>query len=121
MIEAGPNAEHLPEVEYSRLLLALRLNPSSQVFIPGLFGSGQALTTLNWAYDTTPQPMLNNRSLVVNAGRVLGGSTSINAMLFVSSLFFGLNPSTSASADMQHFVPHTSPGPAERNTTRGRS
>ncbi|KAJ8703494.1 hypothetical protein PTI98_002116 [Pleurotus ostreatus] len=26
--------------------------------------------------------MLNNRSLVVNAGRVLGGSTTINAMLF---------------------------------------
>ncbi|KDQ29972.1 hypothetical protein PLEOSDRAFT_1037343 [Pleurotus ostreatus PC15] len=65
VIEAGPNAEHLPEV-----------------FIPGLFGSGQAFTTLNWAYNTTPQPMLNNRSLVVNAGRVLGGSTTINAMLF---------------------------------------
>ncbi|KAF9489184.1 alcohol oxidase [Pleurotus eryngii] len=65
VIEAGPNAEYLPEV-----------------FIPGLFGSGQALTTLNWAYSTTPQPMLNNRSLVINAGRVLGGSTTINAMLF---------------------------------------
>ncbi|KAL4259843.1 GMC oxidoreductase family protein [Pleurotus pulmonarius] len=65
VIEAGPNAEHLPEV-----------------FIPGLFGSGQALTTLNWGYATTPQPALNNRSLVINAGKVLGGSTTINAMLF---------------------------------------
>ncbi|KAF4605906.1 hypothetical protein EYR40_004698 [Pleurotus pulmonarius] len=65
VIEAGPNAEHLPEV-----------------FIPGLFGSGKALTTLNWGYATTPQPALNNRSLVINAGKVLGGSTTINAMLF---------------------------------------
>ncbi|KAL0571037.1 hypothetical protein V5O48_010916 [Marasmius crinis-equi] len=65
VLEAGPNAEHLPEV-----------------FVPGLVGSGQAYTTLNWAYNTTPQDNLNGRVTTVNAGKALGGSTVINSMIF---------------------------------------
>jgi len=47
----------------------------AQVYIPGLFGTGQSFTTLNWAYKTTPQAHLNGRVVVVNAGKVLGGGT----------------------------------------------
>ncbi|KAF5332979.1 hypothetical protein D9758_018276 [Tetrapyrgos nigripes] len=66
VLEAGPNAEHLQEV-----------------FIPGLFATGQSSTTLNWAYNTVPQEHLNNRVITVNAGKVLGGGTTVNAMVFV--------------------------------------
>ncbi|THU87389.1 alcohol oxidase [Dendrothele bispora CBS 962.96] len=65
VLEAGPNAENLQEV-----------------FVPGLIGAGQAFTTLNWAYPTVPQTNLNNRTLTINAGKALGGSTVINSMIF---------------------------------------
>ncbi|EDY87339.1 alcohol dehydrogenase [gamma proteobacterium HTCC5015] len=37
----------------------------------------------NWAYETTPQPGLNGRRGFQPRGKVLGGSSSINAMLYV--------------------------------------
>ena len=37
----------------------------------------------NWGYKTTPQPGLNNRRGYQPRGRVLGGSSSINAMLYI--------------------------------------
>ena len=40
-------------------------------------------TSLNWNYQTEPEAELNNRSLYWPRGRVLGGSSSINAMCFV--------------------------------------
>lgn len=36
----------------------------------------------NWKYYSEPEPHLNNRSLYCPRGKVLGGSTSINAMCF---------------------------------------
>ncbi len=40
-------------------------------------------TSLNWNYETEPEPELNSRRLYWPRGRVLGGSSSINAMCFV--------------------------------------
>ncbi|KAJ7195916.1 alcohol oxidase [Mycena pura] len=65
VLEAGFNAEGLQEV-----------------FVPGLIGSGIAFTTLDWSYKTVPQANLNGRTLTVNAGKGLGGSTLINSMIF---------------------------------------
>ncbi|THU80668.1 alcohol oxidase [Dendrothele bispora CBS 962.96] len=58
------------------------LRGRNSVFVPGLIGAGQALTTLNWAYTTVPQTHLNGRVLTINAGKALGGSTVINSMIF---------------------------------------
>jgi len=38
--------------------------------------------SLNWNYETEPEPALNNRRLYWPRGRVLGGSSSINAMCY---------------------------------------
>jgi choline dehydrogenase len=38
---------------------------------------------LNWGYTTEPEPALNNRRLFWPRGRVLGGSSSINAMIYM--------------------------------------
>jgi choline dehydrogenase len=38
--------------------------------------------SLNWNYNTEPEPALNNRSLYWPRGKVLGGSSSINAMCY---------------------------------------
>ena len=45
----------------------------------------QVLTSghYNWNYHTDPEPYLNNRQLYCPRGKVLGGSSSINGMIFV--------------------------------------
>lgn len=40
-------------------------------------------TPLNWHFDTTPQTHLNNRQGRQPRGRTLGGSSSINAMIYI--------------------------------------
>ncbi|HVK50702.1 MAG TPA: choline dehydrogenase [Pseudoxanthomonas sp.] len=42
--------------------------------------------SVNWNYDTAPEPQLNNRRLWWPRGKVLGGSSSINAMCYVRGL-----------------------------------
>jgi len=39
--------------------------------------------TINWDYSTTPQPQLNDRVVWWPRGKVLGGSSSINAMCYI--------------------------------------
>jgi choline dehydrogenase-like flavoprotein len=39
-------------------------------------------TTINWCFETVPQPQLNGRRGYQPRGRVLGGSSSINAMVY---------------------------------------
>ena len=50
---------------------------------PFLGGPNVGQPFYNWAYNTTPQPELNNRKLFHPRGRVLGGSSQINIMLYV--------------------------------------
>jgi choline dehydrogenase-like flavoprotein len=38
---------------------------------------------LNWSYETDPEPQLDNRRLFWPRGRVVGGSSSINAMIYM--------------------------------------
>jgi choline dehydrogenase len=38
---------------------------------------------VNWDYDTAPEPQLDNRTLWWPRGKVMGGSSSINAMCYV--------------------------------------
>ncbi len=45
---------------------------------PNLWGS-----KYDWAYQTIPQKDLSNRIININQGKVVGGSGSINAMMFV--------------------------------------
>ncbi|MCF6263070.1 MAG: choline dehydrogenase [Xanthomonadales bacterium] len=40
------------------------------------------IKSINWSYDTEPEAALNNRRLYWPRGKVLGGSSSINAMCY---------------------------------------
>lgn len=40
-------------------------------------------SAVNWRFDTVPQKRLNNRVCYQPRGRVLGGSSSINAMIYI--------------------------------------
>jgi len=48
------------------------------VMFPQLFNS-----KYDWEYESSAQPTLNNRRIFLPRGKVLGGSSSINAMLYV--------------------------------------
>jgi len=41
------------------------------------------MTNLGWKYDTEPQTQLHNRKLFWPRGKVLGGSSSLNAMCYI--------------------------------------
>ena len=55
---------------------------SINVKIPAAFPN-QFHTKLDWDYATEPEPHLNGRSLYVPRGKMLGGTSSMNAMLYV--------------------------------------
>tara|TARA_B100001123_G_scaffold306181_1_gene342067 strand:+ start:1204 stop:2814 length:1611 start_codon:yes stop_codon:yes gene_type:complete len=38
---------------------------------------------VNWGFSTVPQPQMNDRQMWYPQGRTLGGSTSINAMIYI--------------------------------------
>ena len=53
-----------------------------EIHIPVAFSS-LFKSPLDWAYETEEQPHLNNRRLYWPRGKVLGGSSSINAMVYI--------------------------------------
>lgn len=65
------------------LLEAGGANTSPLVTTPGLLAINLRKTPSNWAYDTVPQPGLLGRCGYQPRGRGLGGSSAINAMLYV--------------------------------------
>ncbi len=51
--------------------------------MPLAFGKVWGYPPLIWQFASEPEPALYGRSLVINRGRVLGGSSSINGMIHV--------------------------------------
>ncbi len=66
-----------------RVLLLEAGGPDKQaeIHIPAAFNK-LFKTALDWNYTTAPQPHLHNRELYWPRGKVLGGSSSINAMIY---------------------------------------
>ncbi len=77
-------ANRLSEDPATRVLLieAGGRDRSPNIKIPAAFGK-QFHTKLDWDYWTEPEPHLDGRSLYIPRGRGLGGSSSMNAMLYV--------------------------------------
>jgi choline dehydrogenase-like flavoprotein len=55
---------------------------SPNIRIPAAFAN-QFHTRLDWDYATEPEPGVDGRSLYIPRGKVLGGSSSMNAMLYM--------------------------------------
>jgi choline dehydrogenase-like flavoprotein len=65
LLEAGPKDNHL------------------WIHIPLGYGRLFKEQAVNWMYQTEPEPGLNGRSVFQPRGKVLGGSSSINGLLYV--------------------------------------
>jgi choline dehydrogenase len=77
-------ASRLSEDPSTRVLLieAGGQDRSPNVKIPAAFPN-QFHTKLDWDFTTEPEPHVDNRSLYIPRGKSLGGSSSMNAMLYV--------------------------------------
>ncbi|HEY4172925.1 MAG TPA: GMC family oxidoreductase N-terminal domain-containing protein, partial [Rhodopila sp.] len=53
------------------------------IHIPLGFGKTFADATVNWCYETEPDPSIGGRKIFWPRGKVLGGSSSINGMVYI--------------------------------------
>jgi choline dehydrogenase len=63
----------------------------------------------NWGYETEPEPQLNGRKLVTPRGKVVGGSSSINGMVYVRGHFRDFDTWSEMGAkgwDYAHVLPY---------------
>ncbi len=65
------------------LLEAGKPDTSWLIQVPAAFSVAVPRPLYNWAFETVPQPGLNGRRGYQPRGKVLGGSSSINAMVYV--------------------------------------
>ncbi|SER43583.1 GMC family oxidoreductase [Natrinema salaciae] len=74
-LSADPDADVL-------LLEAGHPDEKEEIHVPALFPS-LFKTEYDWDYHTAPQSELNDRVIYVPRGKMLGGSSSINAMIYI--------------------------------------
>jgi choline dehydrogenase len=53
------------------------------IHMPSAFAYPLAGTKYNWHYESEPEPFLDNRRLHCPRGRVIGGSSSVNGMVYI--------------------------------------
>ena len=71
-----------PEIE----VLLLEAGPADRsllIHMPSAFAYPLAGTRYNWAYRTEPEPGMDGRRMSCPRGRVLGGSSSVNGLVYV--------------------------------------
>jgi choline dehydrogenase len=67
-------------------VLLLEAGPSNRnwsINMPSAVGVVVGGSRYNWQYESEPEPFLNNRRIGTPRGRVLGGSSSINGMVYI--------------------------------------
>ncbi|HEX7220737.1 MAG TPA: GMC family oxidoreductase N-terminal domain-containing protein [Burkholderiales bacterium] len=53
------------------------------IHVPLGYGKLFSRTDVNWAYESEPEPALNGRRIFTPRGKVLGGSSSINGLVYI--------------------------------------
>ena len=78
-------ADRLSEDGRSRVLVLEFGGSDRSVFIqmPGALSIPMNTRKYNWRYESEPEPHLNNRRFHTPRGKVLGGSSSINGLVYV--------------------------------------
>jgi choline dehydrogenase len=78
-------ASRLSESGRHRVLLLEAGGRDRNVWIHIPLGYGKLFTDprVNWLYQSEPEPELNNRQIIQPRGKVLGGTSSINGLLYV--------------------------------------
>jgi choline dehydrogenase len=78
-------ANRLTEDPATRVLL-LEAGPRDTNFwirVPLGYGKLFTASAINWGYESEPEPALNGRRIFTPRGKVLGGSSSINGLVYI--------------------------------------
>lgn len=51
--------------------------------IPGAVSAALAMASVNWGYTSEPEPELGNRCVPLYRGKVLGGTSALNGMIYI--------------------------------------
>jgi len=81
-VVAGRLSQMLPDARIA-LIEAGRERLGLTTKVPGIAFVASTFARQNWNYQTEPVPALNDRRLSWFQGRILGGSSSINGMLYL--------------------------------------
>ena len=78
-------AGRLAESRQYRVLLLEAGPPDNNpwIHIPLGYAKTYVDPAVNWKFETEPQPQMNNRRLYLPRGKTLGGSSSINGMVYI--------------------------------------
>jgi len=76
-------ANRLSEKSTVLLLEAGPRDSNFWIHVPLGYGKLFARTDINWAYESEPEPALNGRRIFTPRGKVLGGSSSINGLVYI--------------------------------------
>jgi choline dehydrogenase len=76
-------ANRLSEKATVLLLEAGPRDTNLWIHVPLGYGKLFARTDVNWAYESEPEPALNGRRIFTPRGKVLGGSSSINGLVYI--------------------------------------
>ena len=78
-------ANRLSEDPNTQVLLLEHGGSDRSIFIqmPTALSIPMNMDKYNWAYESEPEPYLNGRRIHCPRGKVLGGSSSINGMVYV--------------------------------------
>ena len=83
---AGAVVAHRLSADPSTRVLLLEAGPEHRdwrIEMPTAMSLAIKSRRFNWHYRTEPEPHLNNRVIEQDRGKVLGGSSSINGMLYI--------------------------------------
>jgi choline dehydrogenase len=70
--------------EHRALLLESGGRDSNRwIHVPIGFGKVMFDRKVNWMFETEPEPRMNGRNIKIPRGRVLGGSSSINGLIYI--------------------------------------
>jgi choline dehydrogenase len=76
-------ANRLSENSNVLLLEAGPRDTNVWIHVPLGYGKLFTRTDINWAYESEPEPALNGRRIFTPRGKVLGGSSSINGLVYI--------------------------------------
>ena len=76
-------ANRLSEKNTVLLLEAGPRDTNLWIHVPLGYGKLFTRTDVNWAYESEPEPALNGRRIFTPRGKVLGGSSSINGLVYI--------------------------------------
>ncbi|ELX8379467.1 GMC family oxidoreductase [Providencia vermicola] len=76
-------AARLIKETQSRVLLLEAGGNDNHLYIRMPAGVAKIIAQKSWPYETEPEPHANNRKMQIAQGKVLGGSSSVNGMIYI--------------------------------------